>query len=117
MALNAETKKCDTSGSREPKLKMRLWTSIWEVMTMLNAKTENVMRMALNTDTDAWWLWTPNEDAMTALNTETGNVTLNVKRKQVVALNAETENATVMALNAKTENVMTMALNFDTEKW
>ena len=54
---------------------------------------------------------------MTALNTETGNVTLNVKRKQVVALNAETENATVMALNAKTENVMTMALNFDTEKW
>ena len=45
----------------------------------LNAKTENTTRIALNTNTDEWWLWTPNEDAMMALNTETGNVTLNVK--------------------------------------
>ena len=37
----------------------------------LNAKTENTTRIALNTNTDEWWLWPPNEDAMMALNTET----------------------------------------------
>ena len=45
----------------------------------LNAKTENTTRIALNTNTDEWWLWTPNEDAMMALNTETRKATLNVK--------------------------------------
>ena len=55
------------------KLKMRLWTSIREVMTTLNAETKNATRMALNTDTDEWWLWTLNEDAMMALNVKLGS--------------------------------------------
>ena len=64
----------------------------------LNAETENTtlnvklrgdngsecrnweaIMMALNAETERWWLWTPNEDAMMALNTETENATLNVK--------------------------------------
>ena len=55
------------------KLKMRLWTSIREVMTTLNAETKNATWMALNTDTDEWWLWTLNEDAMMALNVKLGS--------------------------------------------
>ena len=43
-------------------------------MMALNVKTENTTRIALNTDTDEWWLWTPNEDVMVALDAEIGNV-------------------------------------------
>ena len=46
----------------------------------LNVETENTTRIALNTDTDEWWLWTPNEDAIMVLNAET---------EKVMALNAE----------------------------
>ena len=59
----------------ERRMRIRLWTSNWEVVMMaLNVKTENTTRIALNTDTDEWWLWTPNEDVMAALDAEIGNV-------------------------------------------
>ena len=75
----------------------------WEaIMMTLNAEAENATRMALNTDTEKWWLWTPNEDAMMALNAKNekwwlwtpnwkcGTVTPNVvNREWTVALNAE----------------------------
>ena len=55
----------------------------WEALMMaLNAETENVMRMTLNTDTEKWWLWTPNENVMMALNAETENATLNIKTEK-----------------------------------
>ena len=63
----------------ERRTRIRLWMSNWGVIMALNAETENTTRIALNTDTDEWWLWTPNEDAMMALNTETRKATLNVK--------------------------------------
>ena len=49
MAPNAETKVGNGSEHR-----------YWEALMMaLNVETENATRIALNTDTDEWWLWTP----------------------------------------------------------
>ena len=59
-----------------PKLRMRLWTSNWEVMIALNAETENAtLNVKLGSDDSSerrnwecdserqtekwWWLWTP----------------------------------------------------------
>ena len=59
-------------------------------MMALNVETENTTRIALNTDTDEWWLWTPNEDAMKTLNAETGKVmALNDNEDAMMALNAK----------------------------
>ena len=56
----------------------------------LNVETENTTRIALNTDTDEWWLWTPIEDAMKTLNSETGKVmALNDNEDAMMALNAK----------------------------
>ena len=77
MALNTESEGSNGS-ERQTKQNMALNARMNDVMA-LNLETENATRIALNTDTDEWWLWTPNEDAMMALNAETGNVTLNVK--------------------------------------
>ena len=49
-------------------MRIRLWSLNWGVIMMApNAEAENMTRIALNIDTDKWWLWMPNEDAMMAL--------------------------------------------------
>ena len=55
-ALNAETEnatlnvKLRSDGSERRN---------WEAMMALNVEIENEMRMALNADTEKWWLWMP----------------------------------------------------------
>ena len=110
----------------------------WEAMMMaLNAETENTTRMALNTDTEKWWLWMPNEDAMMALNAKTekwwlctpnwkcGMVTSNVvNREWMVALNAkrrcgserQTETKHGSERQTKTDNYERQAKEDDSER-
>ena len=59
-------------------------------MMALKVETENTTRIALNTDTDEWWLWTSNEDAMMALNAKRSETWLWTSNWGVImALNAE----------------------------
>ena len=88
--LNPETEKCDFECQIENrwwlwmlKLRMRLWTSNWEVMMALNAETENA---TLNVK----------------LRSNDGSERRNWEAT-MMALNAETENAMRMTLNTETE--------------
>ena len=63
------------------------------MMMALNTETENATRMAPNTDTEKWWLWTPNEDTMMALNVKMKqNRTLNAEMGDVVTLDVKWRN-------------------------
>ena len=74
-------------------------------MVALHAETKNATRIALNTDTDEWWLWTPNKDAMMALNTETEKRDNDGSERQNWKCDPE----------RRTENTMTTP-NVETEK-
>ena len=50
------------------------------MMMTLNTETENAMRMALNADTEKWWLWQPklrSGDGSECQNWEAMMMTLN----------------------------------------
>ena len=141
MALNAKTENSDDSERQNwkammalnPKLKMRLWMSIWKPMMALNAETENTTRIALNTNTDEWWLWTPNKDAMMALNTEWSETWLwtpnkakhGSERRKKWRNDSERRNEVDNSLECQTKQSMAptvgmndeMALNTDTDEW
>ena len=131
MALNTELRSDDSERRN------------WEAMMTLNAETENAMRMALNADTEKWWLWLPklrsddddsepqnwkmqlwtsNWKLMMALNVETENMTLNFKLRSDGSESRNWE-AMMMTLNPETEKCdskrqtekLMMALNVKTE--